>query len=295
MKFREKAAPYIEAGWQVFPIVPGTRKFFAKRSPDEAGGFYWATLDPDQIDAWGHQWPDANIAVRTGGGSGLVVVDLDFGKAGRDEARRVLERLSAKSLVLPESSVKARSPSGGEHWFYRYVGPLCSSNGKFGAENGKDGSKIDIKADGGLIYLPPTFVDGKGSYRWLKGGPMPASRLPPFPRWAYDLLKPKPTPVQIQRPAFAPGRRNHRALDALVKHCTEMLDGKRDDALYWASKRAVEEAALGRYSATDAFAAIFDAGRRAGQPEYEIERALRDLKALSGNKRCPPPRAFLGA
>jgi hypothetical protein len=60
--------------------------------------------------------------------------------------------------------------------------------------------------------------------------------------------------------------------------------GNRDQILYWASQRAIEEVGQGCYGASAAYEALLAAGLAIGQPHFEIRRALRDLGRLVGAK-----------
>jgi putative DNA primase/helicase len=59
----------------------------AAKHPWFSGGFHGASRDPAQITAWFAQHPDANIGIRTGAESGIVVIDIDPGKGGADNLR----------------------------------------------------------------------------------------------------------------------------------------------------------------------------------------------------------------
>ena len=53
-----------------------------------------ATHDPEQIESWWSQWPDANIGIATGEISGLLVLDIDEKNGGFDyQVRLVLQKL----------------------------------------------------------------------------------------------------------------------------------------------------------------------------------------------------------
>ena len=58
--------------------------------------------------------------------------------------------------------------------------------------------------------------------------------------------------------------------------------GNRDQILYWASRRAIEEVGQGCYSPGAAYDALLAAGLAIGQLHFEIRRALRDLGSLVG-------------
>lgn len=47
------------------------------KHPRLVNGLRGATTEPSEIDAWWRRWPDANVAIRTGAESGLVVIDID--------------------------------------------------------------------------------------------------------------------------------------------------------------------------------------------------------------------------
>jgi len=51
------------------------------KHPRTRKGFRDATTDPETIARWWRQWPTANVALCTGGDSGLVVLDVDPGTA----------------------------------------------------------------------------------------------------------------------------------------------------------------------------------------------------------------------
>lgn len=210
MRFKDKALPYAAMGWHVFPLRPGTNKNFSRDEEPGLphGGFYWGTTNEAKIAEWDARWPDANIGLRTGTISGVVCLDLDFGKE-YSNTREALDRLASKGFVFPPSNCVARTPSGGEHWYYRAVGPLRPSVSRLGAEffkgritpDGKPAkSSIDIRADDSLAFLPPTIVEGKGEYIWVR--PPFGQRLLPLPRWVMDQLK--EAAPEVRRPYVAP-------------------------------------------------------------------------------------------
>ena len=68
----EAALQYAAIGWRVIPVgrdktpLLPTWKEFQHRAPTT-----------DELTTWFTRWPDANLAVLTGAGSGIVVVDID--------------------------------------------------------------------------------------------------------------------------------------------------------------------------------------------------------------------------
>jgi len=107
------------------------------KHPMVSGGFYSASLDPNQVKAWHEKWPDANWGMRTGdksaGGAGVLIVDIDQ-KSGCFEAWDMLEEENPKPRF---ETVTVRTGGGGEHLWFTYpdgvdipsaanvLGPAC--------------------------------------------------------------------------------------------------------------------------------------------------------------------------
>lgn len=226
--FSIDAAPYIAIGWHVFPVRRGTKQgFFAKElMPDlPQGGFYWGTTDPQRILRYERELPGGpvhNIALRTGAESGVVVIDLDYGKG--PEAHLALEDLAQQGKTFPPTPGIVDTPSGGEHWYYRYRGPLTSSTGRVGKH-------IDIRADSGLVLLPPSVRDDRGgsAYTW-RGKPF-GHLLPLVPRWLQEQFQPPPVERTYRHhtiPSAASIDKVAWRLEALAR----TPKGQRNDALF---------------------------------------------------------------
>ena len=109
----DAALAYAARGWQVFPChtpweggcscfkhttCPDIGKH-PRWSDDTQHGLQDATTDEATIRRWWTQWPSANVAIRTGAISGLVVLDRDDYKGGGD----TLEELERTYSPLPET------------------------------------------------------------------------------------------------------------------------------------------------------------------------------------------------
>src|SRR5215211_72783 len=78
---KEAALDYADQGWEVFPLHTPTANGGcscgtacgkrAGKHPRTPNGLHDATTDPTTIDHWWSKWPDANIGIRTGPGSGV--------------------------------------------------------------------------------------------------------------------------------------------------------------------------------------------------------------------------------
>lgn len=286
LTFEQKAAPYLQLGWPVFPLRPGTNGFFSKAEEPKLpnGGFHWATLDAAKIANWSYRWHEANIALRTGEASGVVVIDLDFGKPNSN-TQEALDLLSARGYCFPPASVIARTPSGGVHLYYRRTGPLRCSVSRLGSTLIGPGRKscIDVRADGGCTVLPPTTVHGKGEYTWVK--PPWGVRLLPLPRWVMDQLADKPADERL-RPYVAPVRSNLSDIPdwRLQKVATTPVNTSRNQTLF----RQVAQAADYGHSHAEIEAKFLEAALASGLDVREARKTIRS--ALRPDARRDPRR-----
>jgi hypothetical protein len=119
-------------------------------------GFKDATTDRDQIIAWWTKWPDANIGIRTGEASNLVVIDVDA-KPGKHGAA-TLAALEEESGSLPETATVLTSGHG-RHYYFTHA--FMASTGV-----GALGLNIDVQSDGRYVVAPPSVHPDGTVYEW---------------------------------------------------------------------------------------------------------------------------------
>lgn len=164
---KKAALSYAESGWRVIPIYWTTSGRCACGNPFctapgkhpliKAGSkMANASSDPAQVREWWTRWPDANIAVALGPGTGLFVIDLDIG----DETDGFVELngwAEANGVELPET-LESETGSGGRHLFYIWPGGIKNATGWL--------PEVDIKAEGGYVLVAPSSHVSGGVYRW---------------------------------------------------------------------------------------------------------------------------------
>lgn len=154
------AIEWAKAGIPVFPCLVGDKL------PACANGFYGATTDLGQIDAWWGQ-ADYNLALSPqAAGWGVIDIEAD-GEA--DWARETA------ALDLPET-YEVRTPRGGRHLYF--AGEVHPSVRKL-----FKGAAIDTRGIGSYILLPPSIVNGK-PYEVLH-----ERDIAPLPAWIPDRLR----------------------------------------------------------------------------------------------------------
>lgn len=134
----EAALRYAALGWLVFPCEPRGKR------PATPRGLTDATVDAGQIEAWWQARPDANVAVRTGRESGIVVLDVDG-----DDGHESLRRLELEHGELPRTA-SVVTPRRGEHYYFLHPGEEVRNSA------GVLGVGLDVRGDGGYVLAPPS-------------------------------------------------------------------------------------------------------------------------------------------
>lgn len=153
--FRDYALEQAAQGFRVFPLMQGGK--------NPALATDWrklASIDSDRVYA---MWTDPvtgwalpfNIGIATG--SGLVVLDIDV-KNGRN-GKLALSALELDNERLPPTRT-VRTPSGGEHRYFRTDRPIGNS-----ASAIADG--IDVRGEGGFVVGAGSVVAG-GRYERVR-------------------------------------------------------------------------------------------------------------------------------
>jgi hypothetical protein len=242
------ALRYAELGYRVFPCVPGGKV------PLTLHGFQEATTDVTQIEAWWTDHPNANIGMAT---AGLLVIDVD-GPDNRwpQDAEKALDLAQAATSLTPRG--------GRHHIFQAPPGKTLSCTA------GKIAPKVDTRANGGYIVVPPSTVKGK-PYQWADGSELdaPARDLREPPEWLLGLMNSSP-------PLFnesAPGSTVDSASPSGEGNAADGADPDADGNVIPAGQR---NAALARLAGSM---------RRVGMNREEILGALARVNA----GRCRPP------
>ncbi len=179
------ALGYAARGWAVVPLhTPRPQGCSCEQEcgssvgkhPRTLHGLKEASRNPDRIWRWWRRWPDANVGIRTGRESGLVVLDVDV-RHGGDTSLEVLE---ATYDWLPRT-LTALSGGGGKHLYFLYPGRHIPNSAQLGGFSG-----LDVRGDGGYIVAPPSLHQSGQPYRWEE----PMHPLAALPGWLCEMLTP---------------------------------------------------------------------------------------------------------
>lgn len=146
-EIRLAASELLDRGFSVIPIKHGTKKPLIKWEE-----FQHRQATEDEVEAWFHQWPDAQLALVTGSISGLVVVDAD----GQDGIAWI-------KANMPRTGVYQRTRKG-YHAFYRLNGTPARNGVRIAPE-------VDVRGEGGYVLIAPSEHPDGGQYElvYLQG------------------------------------------------------------------------------------------------------------------------------
>lgn len=153
--FERRAYAYIDQGYSVIPIAPGTKRPGQYSQADGWRGMHdWERFGqrlPTEVELnrW-YQWPDAGIGLLLGPLSNLVALDRDYDTNGTD----------ALDAIIPWSPVKKKGAKG---WtgFYKYNGERSCSF------NINDMRVLDVLSAGRQTLMPGTHHPDGHTYIYL--------------------------------------------------------------------------------------------------------------------------------
>ena len=148
------------------------------KHPTSLHGLLDATTDMDVLRRQWIRHPNANLGICTGLPTGLIVLDED-GAVGREN----LAELQRQCGSLP-ATMQSRTgrPDGGVHRWYA----ITPDHAWVRNSSGRLAEKLDIRAAGGYVVVPPSLHISGNKYQWE----LPI--VPPAPlagTWLEDRLR----------------------------------------------------------------------------------------------------------
>lgn len=174
---------YAAQGFEVFPVPPGTKGGYSDLKEELTGRPWGASPDPVVVRGAFDMHPDANIGIRTGEVSGIVVVDVDTTDGHKHNGFASLEKLLTENGAFPDTR-QAQSPSGSVHYYFKHPGFFVKS--LVGTDKKGLAPGIDIKGDGGMVVAAPSVKPGRGRYEWLTAPDFPIAQAP---AWLLEWFK----------------------------------------------------------------------------------------------------------
>lgn len=175
--YESRAYVYIERGYCVIPIAPGTKRPGAFSTVDGWRGMsdwerYFQRMPTElELEEW-DKWPGAGIGLLCGKQSQIVALDRDYDTKGTD----LLDRM------IPWTPVKKRGAKGYTA-FFRYNGePSCSFN--------IGGARVlDVLSDGRQTLMPGTRHPDGHTYVYLTEDMLEEYDVSDLPMLPSDFLQ----------------------------------------------------------------------------------------------------------
>lgn len=281
-------------GLHVFPLHSATpdgcscgkatcdRRSWGKH-PRTPNGLKDATTDAEQIRVWWKKWPHANIGVRTGTDTGIVMIGPD-GEQGIADLKELEQDLGP----LPPTR-KAKSGSGGEHYYFRWPAdglPIKNRKNHLG-------TKIDVRGDGGYFVAPPS-VNGFGRYEWADADAGFTELPPAWAEWCRtDDRKAHAAPTPSAFAATVTSGTRTPVIERARKYLAKMdpaVSGQRGhDALFAAARVLVWGF---RLSDADAYDLLANEYNPRCLPPWS-EKEIRHKVSEANSKPSKMPRGWL--
>lgn len=256
----EAALTYAKRGWLVFPCG-------ADKKPLTQHGVKDATLNEGQIRRWWQANPTANVAIACGQESGVFVVDCDDPPLGQQE----FKEFCARHNFDPDSTLTARTPSGGVHYVFQYPEGADLKNGVRGAFE-----HCDARSGGGYILVAPSQT-ANGLYAWINDCEPSA-----LPVWLADLYRRDNVPKQREMFPFTPGHGTTNygavALREEVERLATAPQGERNHTLNETAFRLFSLVAANEIAEMDAQTALEEAAAACGLPQAEATRTIASAR-----------------
>ena len=269
----EAALAYGAAGWAVLPVagVSPAGECGCGRSCESPGkhpatrhGVHDATTDPVLIGEWWRRSPGANVGIATGAASGLIVVDVDLPKGGRES----LQALVAAGRQLAPT-LTSHTGGRGLHLFYGRPEGVAIPNavGRLpGLPEALPG--IDLRGDGGYVVAPPSTHASGRRYRWDR------RRIADLPSWIVPRWI---APARAATFALTGGASAYGAgaLMAELETVRGLVVGQRNDGLNRAAFCLGRLVGGGELSEALVVQTLLCAALAVGLSEYEASATIR--------------------
>ncbi len=218
------ALKYASIGWHVFPLFSmrdgkcrcGQDCPTPGKHPITSDGFKSATIDKEIIHNWWRLWPDANVGIKTGFDSGIVVLDID----PRHDGTASLGKLMDQHGDIP-MGVEAITGSGGRHIFFKM--PRIEVRNS----SARVGPGIDVRGEGGYVCAAPSNHASGGTYYWEPLSD-PTHQLLEVPEWLLRLMLSPMVSGPAHQNSLRPDGR--KSLGEALARCQ---DGNRNETGFW--------------------------------------------------------------
>lgn len=245
---------YSLAGWRSFPVWAGEKR------PIYAGWPAGATTDPELIGRYFSD-PNRNIGIVTGEQFDAWDIEVEHVPA-------FAAWLTENQYVLPEAPI-AQTGRGGIHILTQ---PTGVNGTRYLYLNGTHIG--ELKSTGGFILVCPSETEQMYRWTWLPDN----LAVQPAPDWLCGLLERPKTGVRLMPSRVTAVAEIKPRLEALGRSVIAVTEThQRNDYLFWAMHRAVEEGIPVEIAQEALLSAYLSATLPSESP---VERRLEGIKTI---------------
>ncbi len=245
-------------GFAVFRVKSGGKV------PDTAHGHRDAVLEPAAVTAMFAGCPRANIGIRTGAESNIVVLDIDS-RHGGDES---LAKFEKRHGALP-TTVACATGGGGQHIYFRHPGEPLKNRAAV-----RPG--LDVRGDGGYVVAPPSTHASGTAYSWAEGRAPGEIEIAPLPPALEKVIRSRTKTVDERAKKY-------------ISKCEPVVEGERNNQAFKISGHIQALAdGDGCFLEPEHVVALMREWNAGNQPPLEDEELLRCIEN-STNHGTPPP------
>lgn len=155
---------YYDKGYKVFPInitfVTNAKTGEVKKHADFKNTIAWrknkSQINRENVLKMAETGKYNSLAMLTGKDSNCFVVDFDLQK------NEIKELLDSYDVKLDKNTPLSRTQSGGYHAFFSFP-----QSAKYKTTTAKKEKGIDLRGDGGLVFVPPSRIDEQHVYSFV--------------------------------------------------------------------------------------------------------------------------------
>ena len=237
-----------------------------------------STREVSTVELWWKRWPDANIGIATGKGSGVVVIDVD-GAVGAASLAALEEKHG------PIGATWRVKTARGEHIYVAHPGGDMRVANSAGNRGGV-APGIDIRGDGGFVVAPPSMHASGVRYQWLTAPE--SSPLAAMPAWVVGpraAQQPSAAGDDTARDYARSSGWARKALEGEIAKVVAATEGGRNDQLNHSAFRLGQLVAGGVLDVSVVRSELMRAGIAVGLSGDEIRKTIES--GLRGGLRDP--------
>lgn len=152
-----------------------------------------ASNDSAQVAQWWAKWPDANVGIALGTGTGLVSIDLD------SEAGEAVVLNLAGDEGLPDT-LEMTTSAGRRRLLFAIPDGLEDEPVTVSVPDPAGGEAVRFQSTGGQCVMPPSLHYSGVRYTWVAGRSPAEIEPAPMPAWLIAKMTPD-KPAVVKQPA----------------------------------------------------------------------------------------------